>query len=304
MRLLLHTMATPELDPVEALDLASQLQLDGLDLICQPGYRCAIAPDASLDVARALREEADRRGLVIGALTPYEKRFNSPLASEREEAVASLVHAIDLADALGATSIRVFGGAEVPDAEWNIAAERLVESLKRAAPCAAERRIGLNIENHDGTMADTAARTYELWRRAEEEIIGIVYDPANLMRDGREGFPESLDLQAKAIRLVHVKDYSFVPGSPRRGSNETSRRSVPVGEGDVPWTNIFRTLTEQGYNGYLTFEYEMRWVPEQLPPTRSGVARSRDFVRRALSDVPRIWPDSRIGRLDGRGCRR
>lgn len=278
MRLLLHTMATPELDPAGALALAQELELDGIDLICQSGYRCGIAPDASLDVARALREEADRRGLVISALTPYEKRFNSPLASEREEAVASLVHAIDLAEALGAASVRVFGGAEVPDAEWNVAAERLVESLKRAAPRAAERRIGLNIENHDGTMADTAARTYEIWRRAEEEIIGIVYDPANLMRDGKEGFPESLDIQAKAIRLVHVKDYSFVPGSPRRGSSETSRRSVPVGEGDVPWADILRTLAAQGYDGDLTFEYEMRWVPEQLPPTPIGVARSRDFV--------------------------
>lgn len=288
MRLLLHTMATPELDPAEALALAQELELDGIDLICQPGYLCAIAPDAPLDVARALREEADRRGLVIGALTPYEKRFNHPLASEREEAFASLVHAIDLAEALGAASIRVFGGAEVPDDEWNVAAERLVETLKRAAPRAAERRIGLNIENHDGTMADTAVRTYEIWQRIGEPSVGIVFDPANLIRDGKEDFPESFDTQAKAIRLVHVKDYSFVPGSPRRGSNGASRRSVPVGQGDVPWASILRTLAAQGYDGDLTFEYEMRWVPEQLPPTNSGVARSRDFVRRALSDVPRI----------------
>ena len=186
----------------------------------------------------------------------------------------------------GAVSIRVFGGTEVPDAEWDVAARRLVESLKRAAPRAAERRIGLNIENHDGTMADTAARTSEIWQRAEEEVIGIVYDPANLMRDGKEGFPESLAIQAKAIRLVHVKDYRFVPGSPRRGANEASRRSVPVGEGDVPWTNILRTLAAQGYDGDLTFEYEMRWVPEQLPPTPIGVARSRDFVAALYRTFP------------------
>jgi L-ribulose-5-phosphate 3-epimerase len=285
MRLLLHTMATPELDPAEALALAQELELDGIDLICQSGYRCAIAPDASLDAARALREEADRRGLVIGALTPYEKRFNDPLASKREEAFANLLYTIDLAEALGAASIRIFGGAEVPDDEWNVAAERLVETLKRAAPHAAKRRICLNIENHDGTMADTAARTDEIWRRAEEEIIGIVYDPANLMRDGKEGFPESLDIQAKAIRLVHVKDYRFVPGSLRRSTHEISRRSAPVGEGDVPWKEIFRALAVQGYDGDLTLEYEMRWVPEQLPPTRIGVARSRDFVRRTLLEI-------------------
>ncbi|TCR65548.1 sugar phosphate isomerase/epimerase [Bosea sp. BK604] len=285
MRLLLHTMATPELDPIEALDLAKDLTLDGLDLICQAGYRCAIAPDAPLETARELRTEAERRGLVIAALTPYEKRFNSLLASEREAAVASLIHAVDLAEALGAASVRVFGGAEVPDDEWGSATGRLVESLKRVAPYAAERRIGLNIENHDGTMADTATRTYEIRRRVGESNVGIVYDPANLIRDGKEGFPESFDIQADAIRLVHVKDYSFVPGSLRRGVDENSRRSVPVGRGDVPWREIFKALGAQGYDGDITFEYEMRWVPEQLPPTRIGVAESRDFVRRALLDA-------------------
>lgn len=282
MRLLLHTMATPELDPVEALDLAGELQLDGLDLICQAGYRCAIAPDAPLEAARELRTEAESRGLVIAALTPYEKRFNSPLASEREAAVASLIHAVDLAEALGAASLRVFGGAEMPDDEWDIAAGRLIESLKCVAPYAAARRIGLNIENHDDTMADTATRTYEIWRRVGESNVGIVYDPANLIRDGKEDFPESFDIQADAIRLVHVKDYSFVPGVLRRGTDENSRRSVPVGDGDVPWKEIFKALAERGYKGDLTFEYEMRWVPEQLPPTRIGIAQSRDFVRRTL----------------------
>jgi L-ribulose-5-phosphate 3-epimerase len=285
MRLLLHTMATPELDPVEALDLARELQLDGLDLICQSGFRCAIAPDAPLEVAKRLRAEADRRGLVIGALTPYEKRFNHPLAGERDEAVASLLHAIDLAEALGSASVRVFGGAEVSDDEWGIAADRLVESLKRAAPHAAVHGIGLNIENHDGTMADTAARTRELRQRVGEPNVGIVYDPANLMRDGKEDFPESFEIQAEAIRLVHVKDYSFRPGYLRRGTNENSRRSVPVGDGDMPWREIFRALAAQRYDGDLTFEYEMRWVPEQLPPTRLGVAQSRDFVRRALWEL-------------------
>ncbi|MBS7699984.1 MULTISPECIES: sugar phosphate isomerase/epimerase [unclassified Chelatococcus] len=285
MRLLLHTMATPELDPIAALDLAAELQLDGLDLICQADYRCALPPDAPIETARSLRAEAQRRGLVIGALTPYEKRVNHPLARERDEAVASLVHAIDLAEALGATSVRVFGGAEVRDDDWTIAAGRLVESLHRIAPHAAARGIGLNIENHDGTMADSAARTHELWRRTGKEIVGIVYDPANLIRDGKEDFPASLDLQAEAIRLVHVKDYSFIPGAERRGAVEQSRRSVPLGDGDVPWTDIIAALAALGYDGDLTFEYEMRWVPDQLPPTRIGVARSRDFVRRALAQA-------------------
>lgn len=283
MRMLLHTMATPELDPVDALDLAGELGLAGLDLICQAGYRCAIAPDAALETARALRAEADRRGLVIGALTPYEKRFNSADAGERAAAQAALRHVIGLADLLGARSIRVLGGSEVPATEWPGAAERLVDSLKRAAPYAASRGIDLNIENHDGTMCDTAERTAEICRRIGAANVGIVYDPANLMRDGKEQFPESHALQADAIRLVHVKDYRFAPGAVRSGANEASRRSVPVGQGDVPWKAILAALSGRGYVGDLTLEYEMRWVPDQLPPTRIGVTMSRDFLQSCLA---------------------
>lgn len=283
MRMLLHTMATPGLDPVGALDLARELGLAGLDLICQAGYRCAIAPDAEIETARALRAEADRRGLVIGALTPYEKRFNGADAGERAAALAALQYAVDLADALGARSIRVLGGTEVPAAEWPSAAERLVDSLKRAAPYAASREIDLNIENHDGTMCDTAERTAEICRRIGAANVGIVYDPANLMRDGKEQFPEGHTLQADAIRLVHVKDYRFVPGAVRSGANEVSRRSVPVGQGDVPWKAIVAALSAQGYAGDLTLEYEMRWVPDQLPPTRIGAAMSRDFLQCCLA---------------------
>ena len=43
MGLLLHTMATPELDPVGALQLAARLGFDGLELICQDNYPCGIS---------------------------------------------------------------------------------------------------------------------------------------------------------------------------------------------------------------------------------------------------------------------
>lgn len=279
MRFLLHTMATPDLTPAEALDLAAELGLDGLDLICQAGYRCALRPDAPLEAARALRAEAEGRGLSIAALTPYEKRVNHPDPAEREAALLGLSHAIDLAAALGATSIRLFGGDAIAAPDWQAGAERMVPVLRRLAALAFPRGIALNIENHDGTQADSAARTAALHRMVGAANIGIVYDPANLIRDGQEGYPESLALQADAIELLHAKDYRFLGPGPHSAADEAGRRSVPVGDGDIPWRAIVAGLVDHGYDGDVTFEYEMRWVPDQLPPARMGVARSLAYLK-------------------------
>jgi len=283
MRLLLHTMATPSLTPIEAFDLAARLGFDGIDLVCQAGYACAIPPDASVAAARELRRAAEARGLVIAALTPYEKRTNAADENERRAGVAALAHAIDLAEALGATSLRILAGMAVEDDAWEAACERLVASLKELAPRAAACGLALNIENHDGTIADSARRTRAIWERCGTPSIGIVYDPANLTRDGMEDFPESLDLQAEAIGLVHVKDYSFTPAVARRAADTASRRAVPVGDGDIAWPAILAALVARGYAGNLSLEYEMRWCADQLPPTEIGAATSLDRLRRIIA---------------------
>jgi sugar phosphate isomerase/epimerase len=292
MRLLLHTMATPDMKPVQALDLARELRLDGIDLICQAGYRCAIAPDARLSEARALKAEANRRSIAIAALTPYEKRINSAEARQRVHGMAALCHAVDLAEALGATSVRILAGEAVPDAQWHNRVGAMIEMLREVSRHADHKRIALNIENHDGTMANTARRTAEIWRGVGASNVGIVYDPANLIRDGKEGFPESFELQRQAIGLVHVKDYCFTGDATPSAADEAGRRSVPVGDGDIPWADIMSALHEAGYAGDFSFEYEMRWVPEQLPPTRIGVERSRAHLQAMIS---RLWPAQQHG---------
>ncbi len=283
---LLHTMATPELTPLEALDLAQTLELDGIDLICQANYRSALAPDARIEEAHHLRRQASQRQLVVAALTPYEKRINSADDTERAAGTRALVHAVDLAAALGARSVRILAGDAVADADWEKSAARLIPALQDVADHAAPKGVALNIENHSGTLADSAARTMQIWRSVNRANVGIVYDPANLIRDGKEHLPESFELQREAIGLVHVKDYQFRVDTRSEQSTESTRRSVPVGAGDVPWPLIMEQLAAAAYGGDFTFEYETRWVPEDLPPTSIGVASSRRYLD-AL--IRRFW---------------
>lgn len=276
MRILLHTMATPELDPVGALDFARRLELDGVDLILQRDYRCGLSPDTAEAQAPALAEAAAARGVPIRSLTPYLKAFNVPDDGTRMAAIAEFEQAIRVAAALGARTVRVLAGFEVPAHEWDGALALLADSLRRLGDYGAERGVALNIENHDGSMAVNAVRTMEVWRAVGHPNVGVIYDPANLIRDGMEDFPESLEIQAEAIRLVHVKDYIFSPEYPN------NRRAMPIGDGVIPWMEILGGLQRIGYDGDLSVEYETRWVPDQLPDPAIGLARSRDHLRKCL----------------------
>ncbi len=276
MRLLLHTMATPHLDPVEALDLAVRLDFDGVDLISQANYRCGLAPDASAAQARALASAAADRGTAIRSLTPYLKELASPDPAVRAATVDGFKRAIEHAAILGATNVRVLAGAEVGPDDWEAALRVLVDTLRPLGDVAQEHGVGLNIENHDGTLADDAARSARVWRAVGHPAVGIIYDPANLVRDGKELYPESLTLQAEGIRVVHVKDYVFEPGWP------AGRRAMPIGDGVIPWPEMLSGLRAAGFDGDLSLEYETRWVPEQLPEPAIGLKRSRDHLHRCL----------------------
>lgn len=277
MKLLLHTMATPKLDPIGAIELAKELGYDGVDLVTQANYRCGLDPHAPVEEARAIARAAAERGMPILALSPYDKAINDADGVVRAQAMAGFRRAIEHAAAIGADKVRVLAGNEVPDAKWEATLDLLVESLRSLSEVGAKLGIALNIENHDGTMADTAARTARIWRAVDRSNVGIIFDPANLIRDHKEDFPENLSIQAEGIRHIHLKDYIFSPQYPN------GRRAVVPGEGVIPWVAIYRELRAIGFTGDSSLEYETRWVPDQLPAPEIGLARSVEYLRSCMS---------------------
>lgn len=274
MGILFHTMATPDLGPIEAADLCSRLGLDGIELICQAGYRCGIDPEAALEEARELGRRLRQRGAPVVVLSPYEKQIADPNETVREAAVSRLCHAVALAAALGATKVRILAGEEVPDNDWQDALERLTPSLRHLAAAACKSGITLLIENHMDTMATSAARTVAICEAAACDNVRVLFDPANLATLGAEGFLESFELQRCWIGHVHVKDATVCLGR---------RHSVVPGEGDDPWPELFFALKVNGYQDDFSIEYERRWLPD-LPNAEEALPRAKQFIKRHLTD--------------------
>jgi L-ribulose-5-phosphate 3-epimerase len=77
MKIAGHTMGTPELDVLEAIDLFHKMGLDGIEIVVQEGYKCGLCPNAGEDELMNIKLAAANKGLNIVCLTPYFSLYNS-----------------------------------------------------------------------------------------------------------------------------------------------------------------------------------------------------------------------------------
>jgi sugar phosphate isomerase/epimerase len=297
--LLGHTLGTPGLTPLEALDLFAASGLDGAELIWQDGYRGAIPESDDGQVAALVRQHAERLGLRIGCLTPYVTELNALDDALWRREVERMEAAIRVAASLASGRIRVYGGkllGDEPAADVPRLWSRLVEALRRLGTLADDAGVMLCVENHFSTMTVSASDTVALVEEVGSAGVGILYDQANLAFTHREPFAEAIATQAAWIRHVHVKDLEFIrPDAKLRTSEVASidkahrvHASRMIGDGLLDWQAIVDALRAIGYDGTYSLEYEYRWNPEDLPPPEIGIPESARRLRAlfAMASTP------------------
>lgn len=291
MRIAGHTLGTPDHTVPEALALFATAGLDAAEVIYQDDYRSGL-PLRDIRAAQLARRAAGDLGIPIVGLTPYTTGINAVDDSVWQTAVDEFRGAIEIAQILGADRLRVYAGSWQPDqpdhaAHWN----RLVSALSTLAPEAADAGIRLCVENHFGTMTQSAAQTARLVREVDHPAVRVLYDQTNLTFTHDEPYEEALRIQGDLIGHVHVKDLVFTdPDAPfqaaetaRVAASERAVRSRVVGDGILPWADILFSLRALGYDDVLTLEYEYRWHPQDLPEPSIGFARSAAALRAVLT---------------------
>ena len=288
-----HTLGTPEQTLPEALALFKAAGLDAAEVIYQKDYPAAIDPSDP----RAAQEAASiaaGEGVPIVALTPYTTAINSTDDATWRAGIDEFRSCLDAAHAVGATRVRVYAGSWQPstpgrDEHWG----RLRTALGILSGHAAAAGVVLAVENHFGTMTQTAADTARLVRDIGSPFVRVLYDQANLTFTHDETWQEAFDVQGDLISHVHVKDLVFKDPTARFRASDTARvkaeeRAVSsrvVGDGVVPWPEILRELSGRGYDDVLTLEYEYRWHPQDLPEPVVGFANGARAVREILAGL-------------------
>jgi len=97
--------------------------------------------------------------------------------------------------------------------------------------------------------------------------LGINFDTANLVINGKGNSLDSLDVYGKYVKNTHCKDCLFPTGGYVGG------KQVPLGEGVVEFDAVFRKLLDIGYDGPFTIEREITG-DQQI----KDIAAARDHI--------------------------
>jgi len=241
MKLGFSTLGCPKWGIKEIIDAARTGGYDGVELRFYEG---------SLDLPQALaafsggprefRRQFERVGIEICCLD------SSVVLSSPETELGEGERMIDLALALGAPYVRVFGG-HVPEGESREeCTRRSAEKLSRLGRRAAQRGIRVLLETHDAFSS--GAQVAELLAAAGDVGTGALWDLHHPVRMG-ESPSETARLIGGLTYHTHVKDS-------RKGEGLTL-----LGEGDIPLRELLDEIRKLGYQGYATLEWEKAsWV--------------------------------------------
>jgi len=217
----------PELDITKCSDFSSRAaRLHSLRFVADHGLRI-VAIDTSTQLARS--DPSQRL-----------EQFNNARVN------------IDLAAEVGASYVRVFGG--VPDEgvskeeAQKLCAYGLLELSDHAAS-AGDIQVVLETHDYFSRGSDIAG----IFKAVEHPNAGVLWDLHHPYRQG-ELPEETLGLLKPWLAFTHVKD------SVQGGAY------CLLGDGDVPIKSLIDLLRTAGYDGWLSLEWEKRWVPELAGP--------------------------------------
>lgn len=250
--LVYSTLGCPNWTLEKAADVAVANGYVGLEVRLLDG---AIIP-ANLSPARCaeVRRIVHERGLCIAGLGA-STHFTSPDADERQANVAELRRYLALANALEAPMVRTFGGNLQAGVTFEQAIDWVAQSIYSVLPDAERYGVTVMLETHDAFCRGADAA--RVLARVEHPRFQAIWDVHHPHRMG-ESIEETWQWLGARVGHVHLKD--------ARRRSDGSWQLVLMGEGEVPNRSVINLLHVNGYQGYLSIEWEKKWHPDIEEP--------------------------------------
>jgi len=247
------TLGCPKWTFLQILDFAQQHGFAAVELRGMLGeMNLPARPEFAPDKIIQSRREISSRGLKIACVSSSAAMHDED-PQKRAQQLADARSFIDLAAALGAPYVRVFGNDIKGPREAVIA--RVAAGLHELGEYAGPRNVTVIIESH-GDFTDSPTLK-DILTRANSEHVALLWDAHHTFATSHEEPEFTVAQLGKWIRHTHLKD-SAVDGK--------DRRYVLTGKGDVPVERQIRALVNIGYKGRYCFEWEKVWHPEIAEP--------------------------------------
>jgi glucosamine-6-phosphate deaminase len=258
MRLSFSTLGCPSWPLVRVLDAAGRLGYDGVELRFLEGDDALWArPELSGSGLVETRRRLADAGLAVPCVDT-RSFFHHPDASARRIAIDEAARSAEVAAALGATGIRVFGDRVQPGADLASTRGWIAESLAALRDRVRGSGVEVWLETH-GHFA-TAAAARDVLEQAGGDGLGLVWDPANAFSEFGEEPEAGFSALGPLVRHVHLKD------ARRPADGRVPWPPVLTGTGDFPAARVLACLAGAGYDGWVSFEWEKRWHPQIEEP--------------------------------------
>jgi sugar phosphate isomerase/epimerase len=251
MKLSFSTLACPDWKLPEIISIASAAGYDGMELrFVQNEDSLWKLPVFQGRALATTRRTLSDHGLAISCVDT-SCRFQFPDAGERQRWLDEGERMADLAAALGAPGIRVFGDSIQPGADRASTRSWIADSLRDLAEEIASKGIEVWLETH-GDFAG-ATETMAILAEAAHPAVGVVWDPANCFLESHEPPAQGAATLGACIRHVHLKDLLHSDGD---------WKLVLSGKGNFRLTEVQAALCQLRYKGFVSFEWEKKWHPE------------------------------------------
>ncbi len=248
------TLACPDWEWRKILDFAEANNFAAIELRGLMGTMdLPSRPEFAADRIAQSKQEIAAHGLKIACVSSSSAMHESDPA-KREAQLTDARRFIDLAAALDAPYVRVFGNEIKGNKEEVIT--RVASGMRTLADYAGPRGVTVIIESH-GDFTDSQTLK-EVLMRADSPHAALLWDAHHTFASSNEQPEYTVAQLGKWIRHTHLKD-SVLDGK--------ERKYVLTGKGDVPIQRQVQALRGINYQGYYCFEWEKVWHPDLLDPS-------------------------------------
>jgi sugar phosphate isomerase/epimerase len=184
----------------------------------------------------------------------------------RKVRVEALKKGADFAAALSVPTISTHCGF-IPENPKDPVYREVLTALKEVVAHCRRKKVAFTFE----TGQETPVVLLRCIEDLGYDMLGINFDPANLILYGKANPVDALDVIGKYVMGVHAKD-GFYPTNGRELGKE-----APLGDGKVNFPVFIPKLKKLGYRGALTIEREISG-PQQI----KDIEKAKQLLRPLL----------------------
>ncbi|MDD5688630.1 MAG: sugar phosphate isomerase/epimerase [Elusimicrobia bacterium] len=252
MKYSLFTVILPELSPEKIVIELKKAGYDAVEWRIHPDYHFPLK--RLEEKAVYIKKITEDAGLAISNLGSYASVFDTK----------NIKKLISAAHKMGAPSFRAcMPTYQKGKEEYHKLKAEVRESLEKVKKDLKDSNIKLLIELHHGTIVPSASAAATLLEGLSCKQYGVIYDPGNMIIEGREEWSMGLEILSSYLAYVHVKNTGWV-----NKHGEWQKEWLPLSKGMVNWKKILQILKYKNYQGFLSIENLYN-----VPLTTSGLVK-------------------------------